>query len=85
MFSGNWFGVASIASYDLDSNVDATSFEIGAGYIFPLQQDWDIQVNGRIIRAEVDTPVGDVNDTGIGLLGLMRIRRRRSSFDQRKN
>lgn len=67
-FNGNWFGVARISSYDLNSNVDGSAFEIGAGYVFPLQEDWDIQVNGRIIRTEVDS----VNDTGFGLLGGLR-------------
>jgi hypothetical protein len=71
-FTGNWFGVASISSLDFSNNVDVNTFEIGAGYIFPLQPDWDIQVNGRIVRSEVDTPVGSVDDTGIGLLGGIR-------------
>jgi hypothetical protein len=71
-FNSNWFGVASISSLDFDGNVDATSFEIGAGYIFPLQQDWDIQVNARLIRSEVDTPVGSRDDTGIAALGGLR-------------
>jgi hypothetical protein len=71
-FDSNWFGVASISSYDLGSNVDGTSFEIGAGYIFPFQKDWDIQVNARFVRAEVDTPVGSVDDTGIAALAGLR-------------
>ena len=71
-FNNNWFGVASFSSYDLGRNVDASSFEIGAGYIFPFQEDWDIQANARIIRTEVDTPGGSVDDTGIGLLGGLR-------------
>ena len=71
-FNSNWIGVASLSSLDFSSNVDGTIFEIGAGYIFPLQQDWDIQVNARFIRAEVDTPFGSVDDTGIGVLGGLR-------------
>ena len=71
-FDSNWFGVASLASYDLGPLTDGTSFEIGAGYIFPFQQDWDIQVNARIIRAQVDTPVGDFDDTGFGVLAGLR-------------
>lgn len=71
-FDSNWFGVASFASYDLGTNVDVNSFEIGAGYIFPFKDDWDIQVNARFIRAEVDTPGGDFDDTGIGLLAGAR-------------
>ena len=71
-FDSNWFGVASFASYDLGPLVDGSSFEIGAGYIFPFQDDWDIQVNARVVRAEVDFPGGDVTDTGIGLLAGAR-------------
>ena len=71
-FNSNWFGVASLSTFDLDNNVDGTTFEIGAGYIFPFHQDWDIQVNARIIRTEVDTPFGSVDDTGIGALGGLR-------------
>ena len=71
-FDSNWFGVANIASYDLGRNVDGSSFEIGAGYIFPFQDDWDFQANARFIRAEVDFPGGSVSDTGIGLLGGVR-------------
>ena len=71
-FDSNWFGVASFASYDLGTNVDGSSFEIGAGYIFPFQDDWDIQVNARLVRAEVDFPGGSVDDTGIGLLAGAR-------------
>ena len=71
-FNTNWFGVASLSSFDLDNNADATTFEIGGGYIFPFHQDWDIQVNARLIRTEVDTPFGSVDDTGIGALGGLR-------------
>lgn len=71
-FNRNWFGVASISSLDFDGNVDLTTFEIGAGYVIPFQKDWDAQFNARVIRTEVDTPFGDVNDTGIGLLGGIR-------------
>ena len=71
-FDSNWFGVANIASYDLGRNVDGSSFEIGAGYIFPFQDDWDFQANARFIRVEVDTPFASVDDTGIGLTGGVR-------------
>ena len=72
LFTGNWFGVASLSSLDFRNSVDVTSFEIGAGYVFPLQKDWDIQANARAIRTEVDTRSGSANDTGIGLLGGVR-------------
>ncbi len=71
-FANNWFGVASYSWYDLDRVVDGSSFEIGAGYILPFQADWDFQFNARLIRAEIDTPVGSINDTGFGLLGGVR-------------
>ncbi len=71
-FNTNWFGVASLSSFDLGSSVDATTFEIGGGYIFPFHQDWDIQVNARLIRTEVDAFGGSVDDTGIGALAGLR-------------
>ena len=71
-FNGNWFGVASLSSFDLSNSADSTVFEIGGGYVFPLQQDWDVQVNGRIIRTEVDSSGGSVNDTGFGALAGLR-------------
>jgi hypothetical protein len=71
-FTANWIGVASLSLLDFGNSVDVDIFEIGAGYIFPLQDDWDLQANARIIRTEVDTPFGSGNDTGIGLLGGVR-------------
>lgn len=71
-FTDNWYGMASLSSLDFRNSVDVTSFEIGAGYVFPWQKDWDIQANARIIRTEVDTLSGSANDTGIGLLGGVR-------------
>ena len=71
-FDSNWFGLVSFSSYDLGRFVDGSSFEIGAGYVFPYQKDWDIQVNARIIRAEVEVPGESVDDTGIGLLAGVR-------------
>jgi hypothetical protein len=71
-FNASWFGVASLSSLDFGSGVDVTSFEIGAGYVAPLRDNWDLQANARIIRTEVDTRFGNANDTGIGLLGGVR-------------
>ena len=71
-FTANWYGVAGLSLLDFRNSVDVTSFEIGAGYIFPLQKDWDIHANARVIRSEVDTRFGSANDTGIGLLGGVR-------------
>ena len=71
-FTANWIGVASLSSLDFGNSVDVDIFEIGAGYVFPVRDDWDIQTNARIIRTEVDTPFGSADDTGIGLLGGLR-------------
>lgn len=71
-FTANWIGVASLSSLDFGGGVDVTSFEIGAGYVFPLQGNWDMQSNARVIRQEVDTPFGNFNDTGLGLLAGVR-------------
>ena len=71
-FTANWIGVASLSSLDFGNSVDVDIFEIGAGYVFPVRDNWDIQTNARIIRTEVDTRGGSGNDTGIGLLGGVR-------------
>ena len=71
-FHPNWIGVASFSSVDLGGGADWTTFEIGAGYVFPLAQSWDFQTNARVIRSEIDTPFGDANETGIGILGGVR-------------
>lgn len=71
-FTTNWIGVASLSSLDFSNSVDVTTFEIGAGYIYPFRDSWDIQANARVIRTEVDTRFGSGNDTGIGLLGGVR-------------
>ncbi len=71
-FTANWIGVASLSSLDYGGGVDVTSFEIGAGYVFPLQGNWDMQTNARFIRTEVDTRFGSGDDTGIGLLAGVR-------------
>lgn len=71
-FTTNWLGVASLTSLDFGGGVDLTSFEIGAGYVFPLRESWDLQANARVIRTEVDTRFGSANETGIGLLGGVR-------------
>ena len=71
-FTTHWIGVASFRSLDFRNSVEVSSFEIGAGYIYPVRQNWDLQANARVIRTEVDSRFGSGDDTGIGLLGGLR-------------
>ena len=71
----NWLIVGGLTSLDFNNNVDTTSFEIGAGYVWRYNQDFDIVGTLRIVNAEIDTPVQSVDDTGFafsaGLRGLL--------------
>ena len=71
-FSGNWLAVGSLASLNFNNDVDSTTLELGAGYVWPYRPDWDFLANVRIVRIDVDTPSGSANDTGIGLTGGIR-------------
>lgn len=71
-FSGNWLVVGGISRFGFDNNVDSTTVEVGAGYVWPYRNTWDFVANARIVRTDVDTPLGSGDDTGIGLLGGVR-------------
>ena len=61
---GNWILVGSLLTLDFGSNVDATLFEVGAGYVWDYAENWDLFSTLRLAHAEVDTPAGDADDTG---------------------
>jgi hypothetical protein len=61
---GNWILVGSLLTLDFGSSVDATLFEVGGGYVWDYTENWDLFTTLRLAHAEVDTPVGDADDTG---------------------
>ena len=69
---GHWLIVGGITSLDFNNNVDTTTVELGAGYVWPYRSDWDFLANVRLVRTDVDFPLGSADDTGVGLTGGIR-------------
>lgn len=71
----NWIVLGSLTSIDYNGNVDQTTIEVGGGYVFDFNQDFDIVTAVSIIDTEIDTPGNDFDDSGIklsaGLRGLL--------------
>ena len=71
----NWIILGGLTSIDYNGNVDQTTIEVGGGYIFDFQQNFDIVATGSIIDTEIDTPGNNFDDSGIklsaGLRGLL--------------
>ena len=71
----NWLIVAAFTSLDFNQNVDSTSFEIGAGYVWHYSDNFDLVSTLRLISIEIDNPIQSVDDTGIafsaGVRGLI--------------
>jgi hypothetical protein len=61
---GDWILVGSLTSLDFNNNVDSTLLEVGGGYVWDYTDNFDLFTTLRLAWAEVDTPVGDADDTG---------------------
>jgi len=61
---GPWILVGALNALDFDNNVDFTLFEIGGGYVWNYSNDFDLVSTLRFVRADVDTPGGDADDSG---------------------
>lgn len=68
----NWIIVGGITSLDFNQNVDLTTIEIGGGYVYAVHEDFDLVATARFVDAEVDTPFGDADDSGIALSAGLR-------------
>lgn len=60
-----WILVGSLTALDFNSDVDTTLLEVGGGYVWNYTADFDLLATLRFVRAEVDTPGGDADDSGI--------------------
>ena len=69
---GNWLIVGSLTTLDFNNDVDTTTIDIGAGYVWPFQEDWDLVATARFLHTDVDTPFGSDDDSGLGLSGGIR-------------
>ncbi|NNL50087.1 MAG: outer membrane beta-barrel protein [Woeseiaceae bacterium] len=72
---GPWILVGALTALDFNNNVDSTLFEIGGGYVWNYAHAFDLVGTLRLVRAEVDTPGGDADDSGFafsaGARGLL--------------
>ena len=72
---GPWILVGALTALDFNNNVDSSLLEIGGGYVWNYSDDFDLVSTLRLVRAEVDTPGGDADDSGFafsaGARGLL--------------
>jgi len=72
---GQWILVGALTALDFNNNVDSTLLEVGGGYVWNYSDDFDLVSTLRLVRAEVDTPGGDADDSGFafsaGARGLL--------------
>ncbi|MDH3613453.1 MAG: porin family protein [Gammaproteobacteria bacterium] len=61
---GQWILVGALTALDFNDNVDSTLLEIGGGYVWNYSDDFDLVSTLRLVRAEVDRPGGDADDSG---------------------
>ena len=70
---GQWILVGALTTLDFNNNVDSTLFDIGGGYVWNYSNDFDLVSTLRFVRAEVDTPGGDADDSGFALSSGVRV------------
>jgi hypothetical protein len=51
---------------DFGSGIDASAFEVGGGYVMPLNNGADLLARLSYIDGEIDAPGGDLDDSGFG-------------------
>jgi len=74
-FGNSWLLVGSVTSVDFNDNVDATWYEIGPGYVWKYNNDFDIFASVRYVNIDVDNRGFDSDDSGVafsaGTRGLL--------------
>jgi hypothetical protein len=71
-----WHAYASYGTYDLDFGLDLDTWMLGAGYVFPLQENIDLY--GRVLYIDSDLEAGPGNAGEDGLGVQVRVRARMS-------
>jgi len=73
-FHENWLVTGSYTSQDFDFDVDLTAFELGVGYVWALDPQYDLFATGSYVDVEVDGTVGSASDDGFRFVGGIRSR-----------
>lgn len=60
----NWIIVGGLTSLDFNGNVDLTTIELGGGYVWNYNRDFDFLATLRYINVDVDTTGGSADDSG---------------------
>ncbi len=63
---------AGFQSLDFDFDVDLSAFEIGGGWNQSIATGTDFVARLSYIDGEIDTPIGDADDSGLGLAAGLR-------------
>lgn len=64
-FGNNWLIVGGVTSVEFNNNVDATWFEMGPGYVWHYNNDFDFVASLRYVNVDIDNPVFDADDDGV--------------------
>ena len=64
--------LGSFETVDFDNNVDADIIELGAGYIYPLNTQWDSNYELSYVDTDLSGPGGSRDDTGFSLSAGVR-------------
>lgn len=60
----NWLMVGGLTSLDFNNNVDTTTVELGAGYVWHYSNEFDLVSSFRFVRSDTDIPGGSFDDSG---------------------
>ena len=64
---GPWILLGSITALDFNNNVDGTILELGGGYIWNYNANFDLLATLQLVRTDVDTAFGSGDDTGLAI------------------
>lgn len=74
-FGNNWLLVGGVTSVNFDDNVDGTWYEIGPGYVWRYNNDFDLFASVRYATFDIHEPGFNSDDNGIafsaGTRGLL--------------
>ena len=75
-FNENWYVIGSFSQQDFDRDVDLDALELGAGYVFPIDPNFDLFASLSYLDYSVDLPPGfaDADEDGFRIQGGIRSR-----------